>query len=106
MLKHVDDPGAGAGVRATSRLAMTIALPPPATIQPVGQITSTGKNLSSPRAKNIFVFIDGKSPAYVSRPVPEEGRLAIVTKRGAGCGGRGRRSLTSGADADGEVVWS
>jgi len=29
----------------------------------------------------------------------------IVAKRGAGCGGRGR-AKTSGADADGEVVWS
>jgi hypothetical protein len=26
--------------------------------------------------------------------------------RGAGCGGRGWRRKTNGADADGEVVWS
>jgi hypothetical protein len=41
----------------------------------------------------------------------EEGRIAIVTTRGAGCDGRfgdAQRSFirTSGAEADGEVVWS
>jgi hypothetical protein len=46
--------------------------------------------LSSPRAKNISLAPSGKSPARfrVSR-LDEEGRYArIVTKRGAGCGGR------------------
>jgi len=37
---------------------------------------------------------------------PEEGRFAIVTDVGCGCGGREGARLTSGADADGEVVWS
>jgi hypothetical protein len=38
-------------------------------------------------------------------PVPLEGRFAIVTDVGAGCGGHGG-TLTNGADVDGEVVWS
>jgi hypothetical protein len=50
---------------------------------PVGQITST----SSP----------------VSRP--QEGRIAIVTKREAGCDGRGG-ARDERANAYGEVVWS
>ena len=50
---------------------------------PVGQIIST-----SPR-----------------RLVSQEGRLAIVTKRGAGCGGRGG-AATNAQPADGKVVWS
>jgi hypothetical protein len=54
-------------------------------IQPDGQIS---KNLSSPRAKNFPLLIRGKSLSCCSRLVPQEGRLAIVTKRGAGCGGR------------------
>ena len=39
-------------------------------------------SLSSPLKKNILVFARPKSPAYNSRPVPPEGRLAIVTDAG------------------------
>src|SRR5882724_990825 len=62
---------------------------------PDGQIT---KKLSSPLAKNIPLSLSGKS-SLQARPVPShhEGRLAIVTKRGTGCGGRLRRSRTRGA---------
>jgi hypothetical protein len=50
----------------------------------VGDLAS----LSSPASKNIFVFVQPKSPAYCSHPVPQEGALAIVTDVGTGCGGR------------------
>jgi hypothetical protein len=48
---------------------------------------------------------------YPCHPVPLEGRIAIVTDVGMGCGGRGsiRRTFgraTNDAAADGEVVWS
>ena len=52
----------------------------------------TGKspqNLSSPRAKNIPLNPSGKSKLEYAHPVPLEGRIAIVTDVGAGCGGRG-----------------
>jgi hypothetical protein len=43
-------------------------------------------------------------------PSHTEGRFAIVTDVGAGCGGRGsvgaRFARTNGAKAYGEVVWS
>ena len=39
-------------------------------------------------------------------PAPKEGRFAIVTDVGAGCGGRFGALRTNGAKADGEVVWS
>ncbi len=54
--------------------------------------------MSSPLAKNISLCLSGKS-SLQARPVPShhEGRLAIVTKRGAGCGGRLSRSQTKGA---------
>jgi hypothetical protein len=35
-----------------------------------------------------------------------EGRIAIVTTREAGCGGRGCADRRAAHDADGEVVWS
>ena len=37
---------------------------------------------------------------------PQEGRFAIVTKRGAGDAVDVDAPLTNGAEADGEVVWS
>jgi hypothetical protein len=43
---------------------------------------------------------------FSRNPPRQEGRIAIVTKREAGCDGRGRHQWTTGADADGEVVWS
>jgi hypothetical protein len=53
--------------------------------QPDGQIT---QNLSSPFAKNIPLAASAKSVASLRPSHPNEGRLAIVTKRAVGCGGR------------------
>jgi hypothetical protein len=54
----------------------------------------------------IFLFESDPNQMRMSRhPVPLEGRIAIVTDVGAGCGGRGRR-FDEDAGADGEVVWS
>jgi hypothetical protein len=52
---------------------------------PDGQIT---QNLSSPFAKNIPLAASAKSVASLRPSHPNEGRLAIVTKRAVGCGGR------------------
>ena len=72
---------------------------------PDGQISRSAKFLSSPSRKNISVFQKRKSSYMSSRPASLEGRFAIVTDA--------RRDavdadapMTSGADADGEVVWS
>ena len=46
-----------------------------------------------------------KSPAYLSYPVPNEGRFAIVTNVGRDAVDA-KALLTNGAEADGEVVWS
>jgi hypothetical protein len=67
--------------------------------------------LSSPSPKKISLFFQGKSVALSVRPVPQEGRFAIVTNVGSGCGGRGSVvtricAWTNDAIADGEVVWS
>ena len=60
-----------------------------------------------PSAKNISLRRLTQITCIFAHPVPHEGRLAIVTDVGAGCGGRGRRFMTNGAEpADGEVVWS
>src|SRR6202035_5411957 len=48
--------------------------------------------LSSPSGKNNSVFPKCKSGVHLAPSrLDQEGRLAIVTKREAGCGGRGRR---------------
>jgi hypothetical protein len=72
----------------------------------------------------IIRFAAHPNHRYIHRhPVPHEGRFAIVTNVGTGCGGRGsveramgsqggffrersRRAQTRDAGADGEVVWS
>jgi hypothetical protein len=72
-------------------------------ILPVGQISQI---VSSPFAENFPLLIRGKSLSCLCHPVPQEGRLAIVTKRGTGCGGRRLSAQTKRTDADGEVVWS
>jgi hypothetical protein len=82
----------------------------PATNQPDGQITSWIKILSSPSRKNIPVCDRRKSVAYRRHPARSEGRIAIVTKRWAGCGGRygvvaRLCARTNGVEAYGEVVW-
>src|SRR3984893_14311171 len=51
----------------------------PDTNLPDGQIS---KNLSSPICKNISVFPKCKSGYMICRPVPKEGRFAIVTNAG------------------------
>jgi hypothetical protein len=61
--------------------------------------------LSSPFRKNILIFRNTKSLAYSSRPVPLEGRFAIVTDAGQDAVDV-EAPITNGAEADGEVVWS
>jgi hypothetical protein len=60
---------------------------PPAPVQklPDGQIT---QNLSSPARKNFLLALIGQISGISPLVSPEEGRLAIVTKRTVGCGGR------------------
>jgi len=55
----------------------------------ISPIVSTWFGWSSPPVKNISLGRDAKSPANSAHPVPQEGRIAIVTDVGAGCGGRG-----------------
>ena len=70
---------------------------------PDGQIS---KNLSSPLDKNILLFFEAKSPAYLS--------TSLAHKRGVSRSSRtlgwdavdATALLTNGANADGEVVWS
>jgi hypothetical protein len=70
---------------------------------PDGQIADS---LSSPFRKNNSVLFLRKSLPWLRHPVPLEGRIAIVTDVGAGCGGRGRRFDECADLADGEAVWS
>src|SRR6266436_6447995 len=70
--------------------------------------------MSSPRIKNIFVFVLPKSDAYPSRPVPQEGRSRVVTSAGRdavdaavsgdGRAGRKARELTNGTRTNGAVA--
>jgi hypothetical protein len=69
---------------------------------PDGQIS---KNLSSPVCKNISVFQKCKSGYMICRPVPLEGRHAIVTAAGRDAVDADA-PITNGAEADGEDVWS
>jgi hypothetical protein len=74
--------------------------------QPGGQISEAlSIFVSSPIFKNIFVPDLPKSPPYLRRPVPLEGRLAIVTDAGRDAVDV-EVPITNGAEADGEVVWS
>src|SRR5436309_11394563 len=56
---------------------------------PDGQITRGSKFLSSPVEKNIWLSPSGKSNLPLAPSCSERGALRNVTKRGAGCGGRG-----------------
>jgi hypothetical protein len=47
--------------------------------------------VSSPVAKNILFFGLVETALSIGYPAPTEGRFAIVTDVGAGCGGRRRR---------------
>ena len=50
---------------------------------PDGQIKClSGKSKSSPSVKNILIFRNPKSLVHCRRPVPLEGRIAIVTDAG------------------------
>jgi hypothetical protein len=69
---------------------------------PDGQITDL---LSSPSRKNIPLRALPKSTLYPSPSRSPEGRFAIVTDAGRDAVDAGS-TLTNGADADGEVVWS
>jgi hypothetical protein len=48
-----------------------------------------------PSCQSAAVDFEPKSPAIFAHPVPHEGRIAIVTDVGAGCGGRERRQETN-----------
>jgi hypothetical protein len=63
-------------------------------------------------AQKIFRFSPGANHLLIhSRLTPHEGRIAIVTDVGVGCGGRERRQACEGTPdeapvADGKAVWS
>src|SRR6266404_5239883 len=69
--------------------------------------TSLATRLICPSCQCAAVDLTPKSVAFLrlSRS-REEGRLAIVTDVGYGMRWTWQRRKTSGADADGEVVWS
>jgi hypothetical protein len=65
------------------------------------------KTLSSPRAKNIWLVLSGKSnPKLRPSRAPPEGRFAIVTNVERGMRWTPWPHQTKAARADGEVVWS
>jgi hypothetical protein len=61
--------------------------------------------LSIPFRKNILFFRNENQRYIRSRPVPTEGRYAIVTFAGRDAVDADA-PITNGADADGEDVWS
>src|SRR4030088_1657443 len=73
---------------------------------PVGQISGGGDFPVQSHFQKYFpprlTQINSISPAVLS----PRGAYRDRHGRGMGCGGRGQRGLTNGADADGEVVWS
>jgi hypothetical protein len=66
---------------------------------------ASNKSKSSPSRRNILIFRNRKSLVYSCRPVPLEGRFAIVTDAGWDAVDA-NAPITNGAEADGEVVWS
>jgi hypothetical protein len=63
--------------------------------------------LSSPFKKKIPLFRISDLSYITPHPASlAEGRFADVTRREAGCGGRGGAVRRAAAFADGEVVWS
>jgi hypothetical protein len=58
-------------------------------ICPSGGLLKGVSSLISDFPKNISVPTHPKSPLELSHPTPQEGRIAIVTDAGCGCGGRG-----------------
>jgi hypothetical protein len=55
----------------------------------------SNRPLICPSCQSAAVDFEPKSPARSAHPVPHEGRIAIVTDVGAGCGGRERRQETN-----------
>jgi hypothetical protein len=74
----------------------------PSRILPDGQIS---KFLSSPFRKNILIFRRPNQLYILCRPVPLEGRFAIVTDAGRDAVDADV-PITNGTEADGEGVWS
>jgi hypothetical protein len=68
-------------------------------------MSEPGDFLSSPVAKNIPLRRLVETALLIRRPVPIEGRFAIVTNAGRDAVDVAV-SLTNGTQADGEVVWS
>jgi len=68
-------------------------------------MSEPGDFLSSPVAKNIPLRRLVETVLLIRRPVPIEGRFAIVTNAGRDAVDVAV-SLTNGTQADGEVVWS
>jgi len=62
--------------------------------------------MSSPFRKNILLSPSGKSNLRLALSRLDKRGVRVVTNVGAGCDGRGWCRKTSGAGADGEVVWS
>jgi len=60
------------------------------------------QSLAQKYSSFVFTEID----VHSARSAPTQGAYRDRHERGAECGGRGLCRVTSGADADGEVVWS
>ena len=75
--------------------------------EPDGQITSsTGLGRVESRSQKYFALPVGQIiSTSLRRPVPLEGRFAIVTNAGRDAVDADA-PITNGAEADGEVVWS
>src|SRR5438132_12932997 len=67
---------------------------------------STLIRLSSPATKNISIYENPKSRDIGAVPHSKRGAYASSRTLSAGCDGRGWCRRTSGAGADGKVVWS
>jgi hypothetical protein len=65
------------------------------------------RNRVKPCWEKYFAFSEMQI-TYMVRAVPRSpgGRIAIVTKRGAGCDGRVGVQKTKRIEADGEIAWS
>jgi hypothetical protein len=76
-------------------------------ICPVGEIPPCdARPMSTPTAKNISLrHLLDTALLIPAIPPHQEGRIAIVTNVGAGCGGRLWREDEGAHQADGEVVW-
>jgi hypothetical protein len=63
-------------------------------------------SLSSSLRKNISFRRRVETVLLIRHPASQEGRFAVVTDVGCGMRWTRQRRKTSGAGADGEVVWS